>query len=96
MKHLILCFVMFFVSSCYSEPALTGYRYGGGTDNGKIETCNEQEIVNKWLRHFSFLFSYVLDKNEKETWFNIIQRGQGRKKQWNMRKLIFLQKKIIQ
>jgi hypothetical protein len=54
MKHLILCFVMFFVSSCYSEPTLTGYKYGGGTDNGKIETCNEQEIVNKWWNFHSY------------------------------------------
>lgn len=37
--------------SCSSEPELTGYKYGGGTDNGKIETCKEEDFINGWW-HF--------------------------------------------
>jgi len=40
--------------SCASEPQLTGYKYGGGTDGGRIRTCIEEDIVNKWWKFHSY------------------------------------------
>lgn len=54
MKQIVLCFIFFVLTSCFSEPTLTGYKYGGGTDNGKIITCNEEEIVNNWWEFHSY------------------------------------------
>jgi len=47
-KYLFYVCIFLLFNSCSSEPRLTGYKYGGGTDNGKIRTCEKEDFVNKW------------------------------------------------
>jgi hypothetical protein len=58
-RILLLLLLFVFTLSCSSEPHLTGYKYGGGTDNGKIRTCIEEDIVNNWWNFNSY--SSVVD-----------------------------------
>ena len=48
MRAFLLSLILLFLAACMSEPRLSGYKYGGGTDNGKIETCHEEDFLNKW------------------------------------------------
>jgi len=40
---------LFFITSCTSEPRMTGYKYGGNSyGSDKVLTCVEEDIANNW------------------------------------------------